>query len=280
MLGTPVGRLRDRGRVGYVPQRHTVSGAVPATVREVVGVGRLARLGLFRRPGAADRAAVADAVAAVGLSDRLRDPVASLSGGQQRRVLVARALAAEPDLLIMDEPTAGVDAANQQALAAVLAEVSARGTTLVVVTHEIGPMAGVLGRAVVVDHGRIRYDGPLAGAAPWSGGGHHHAPEAQGSGATGYRLDQPRVTSRAARPATAAADVEILEYGFMQRALLASLMVGLVAPGGGHLPRAAAALAARRRDRATWPWPASRSGSSRRRRRSARPWSPPSSAGS
>jgi len=195
VLGTPVGRLRDRGRVGYVPQRHTVSGAVPATVREVVGVGRLARLGLFRRPGAADRAAVADAVAAVGLSDRLHDPVAWLSGGQQRRVLVARALAAEPDLLIMDEPTAGVDAANQQALATVLAEVSSRGTTIVVVTHEIGPMTGVLGRAVVVDHGRIRYDGPLAGAAPWSGGGHHHGPEADGPTARGYRLDQPRVTA-------------------------------------------------------------------------------------
>lgn len=194
VLGTPVGRLRHRGRVGYVPQRHTVSGAVPATVREVVGVGRLARLGLVRRPGAVDRAAVADAVAAVGLTDRLDDPVASLSGGQQRRVLVARALAAEPELLIMDEPTAGVDLANQQALAAVLSGVSARGTTIVVVTHEIGAMTGVLSRAVVVDHGRIRYDGALAGAAPWSGGGHHHGPETQGPAATGYRLDQPRVT--------------------------------------------------------------------------------------
>jgi zinc transport system ATP-binding protein len=136
VLGAPVGRLPDqRGRVGYVPQRHTVSGAVPATVREVVGVGRLARLGLFRRLGPGDRSAVADAVAAVGLADRINDPVASLSGGQQRRVLVARALAAEPELLIMDEPTAGVDAASQEALAAVLADVSATGTTLAVVTR-------------------------------------------------------------------------------------------------------------------------------------------------
>ena len=113
VLGSPVGRLRERGRVGYVPQRHSITGAVPATVREVTGVGRLARLGLLRRLGAADRRAVADAVAAVGLADRLDDPVASLSGGQQRRVLVARALAAEPELLIMDEPTAGVDAASR-----------------------------------------------------------------------------------------------------------------------------------------------------------------------
>jgi zinc transport system ATP-binding protein len=191
VLGAPVGRLSERGRVGYVPQRHTVSGAVPATVREIVGVGRLARLGLFRRLGPGDRAAVADAVAAVGLGDRMDDPVASLSGGQQRRVLVARALAAQPELLIMDEPTAGVDVASQEALASVLRGVSERGTTLVVVTHEIAPLAGVLTRAVVVDHGRIRYDGPLAGAERFADGGHHHGPE---TGAAAYRLDQPQVT--------------------------------------------------------------------------------------
>ncbi|MFW3170222.1 metal ABC transporter ATP-binding protein [Geodermatophilus sp. CPCC 206100] len=199
VLGAPVGRLRERGRVGYVPQRHTVSGAVPATVREVVSVGRLARLGLLRRLRPADRAAVADAVAAVGLADRLGDPVASLSGGQQRRVLVARALAAEPELLIMDEPTAGVDAASQDALAAVLAGVSAAGATLLVVTHETAPLAGVLTRAVVVDHGRISYDGPLAGAQSDVDGGHHHPEDAGRPPAKGYRLDQPRVTSDGGR---------------------------------------------------------------------------------
>ncbi|RBY76118.1 ABC transporter [Geodermatophilus sp. TF02-6] len=198
VLGAPVGRLRERGRVGYVPQRHTVSGAVPATVREVVGVGRLARLGSFRRLRPADRAAVADAVAAVGLADRLCDPVASLSGGQQRRVLVARALAAEPELLVMDEPTAGVDAASQDALAAVLADVSATGTTLLVITHETGPLAGVLTRAVVVDHGRIGYDGPLAGAGAGAGG-HHHPEDTGEPPRGGYRIDQPRVTTDGGR---------------------------------------------------------------------------------
>jgi zinc transport system ATP-binding protein len=198
VLGAPVGRLRERGRVGYVPQRHTVSGAVPATVREVVSVGRLARLGLFRRLGAADRAAVGEAVAAVGLADRMEEPVASLSGGQQRRVLVARALAAQPELLVMDEPTAGVDAASQDALAAVLARVSAAGTTLLVVTHETGPLSGVLTRAVVVDHGRIRYDGPLAGAG--SGNGHDDAHCGEDVVRAGYRMDQPTVAARTARP--------------------------------------------------------------------------------
>ena len=199
LLGAPVGRLPERGRVGYVPQRHSITGAVPATVREVVGVGRLARLGLLRRLRPADRAAVADAVSAVGLADRLDDPVAALSGGQQRRVLVARALAAEPELLIMDEPTAGVDAANQAALAGVLAEVSARGATLVVVTHETAPLAGVLTRAVVVDHGRIAYDGPLLPGHALDEAHVHHHPHAvapRGS-RRAYRMDQPTVTPRA-----------------------------------------------------------------------------------
>ncbi|PRY42133.1 zinc transport system ATP-binding protein [Geodermatophilus tzadiensis] len=198
VLGAPVGRLRERGRVGYVPQRHTVSGAMPATVREVVGVGRLPRLGLFGRPGARDRAAVAEAVDAVGLADRLADPVAALSGGQQRRVLVARALAAEPELLVMDEPTAGVDAASQAALATVLARVAAAGTTLLVVTHETGPLAGVLTRAVVVDSGRLTYDGPLAGAGA-AGPDCHHPDEAAQPPVRGYRLDQPRPAPDAVR---------------------------------------------------------------------------------
>jgi len=162
----------------------------------VVAVGRLARLGLFRRLGAADRAAVGEAVAAVGLADRMEEPVASLSGGQQRRVLVARALAAQPELLIMDEPTAGVDAASQDALADVLTRVSATGTTLLVVTHETGPLSDVLTRAVVVDHGRIRYDGPLAGVGPGEGAGRHDHCGPPEEPAARYRLDQPTVTAR------------------------------------------------------------------------------------
>jgi zinc transport system ATP-binding protein len=128
----------------------------------------------------------------------MEEPVASLSGGQQRRVLVARALAAQPELLIMDEPTAGVDAASQDALAEVLTRVSAAGTTLLVVTHEAGPLAGVLTRAVVVDHGRIRYDGPLAGAeaADRQGNGDHHCGTPEDGARPGYRLDQPTVTAR------------------------------------------------------------------------------------
>ena len=189
VLGAPVARLGRRGRIGYVPQRHTVTGAVPATVREVVGVGRLARLGLLRRVGPGDRSAVLDAIAAVGLADRADDPVSSLSGGQQRRVLVARALAAEPELLIMDEPTAGVDAGSQDALARTLAEVAAAGTTVVVVTHETAALSAVLYRAVVIDDGRISYDGPLPGPGAARDDDCHSAGALFGGG-RGYRMDQ------------------------------------------------------------------------------------------
>jgi zinc transport system ATP-binding protein len=98
----------------------------------------------------------------VGLAERAGSDVAELSGGQQRRVLVARALAAEPEVLVMDEPTAGVDASQQVALARALASLRARKVTLLVVTHEIGPLAPVLDRCVVLDEGRVTHDGPLA----------------------------------------------------------------------------------------------------------------------
>ncbi|MQA98337.1 MAG: ATP-binding cassette domain-containing protein [Streptosporangiales bacterium] len=158
--GTPPTRFRDWARIGYVPQRLSAGGGVPATVREVVASGRVARRRRLRPASAADRAAVNEALAAVGLSDRAGESVQELSGGQQQRVLIARALAGEPDTLVLDEPTAGVDAENQQALAATLGEVAARGATVVLVAHELGPLAGVVTRSVVLSDGRVVHDGP------------------------------------------------------------------------------------------------------------------------
>ncbi|MGN6302776.1 MAG: metal ABC transporter ATP-binding protein [Angustibacter sp.] len=169
---------RDRARVGYVPQRHTVGGAVPSTVREVVSSGRLARLGPLGRLRAADRACVQTAIDTVQLGPFADVDVAQLSGGQQRRVLIARALAAEPEVLVMDEPTAGVDRASQQALADTIRRLAERGVPMLVVTHEAGPLADVFTRAVVVSDGRIVADGPIAGLpADLDVDGHHHDDE-------------------------------------------------------------------------------------------------------
>ena len=150
LFGEPRGQFRDWHRVGYVPQRSAVGGGVPVTVRELVSSGRLARVGPWRRFREADRCAVDCALDGVGLAGYDRRPVAELSGGQQRRALVARALAGDPELLVLDEPTAGVDADNQRVLAATLAGLAATGTAVVVVVHETGPLASVISRTVTV----------------------------------------------------------------------------------------------------------------------------------
>ncbi|MGZ5405809.1 MAG: ATP-binding cassette domain-containing protein, partial [Nocardioides sp.] len=108
----------------------------------------------------------------VGLADRALDSVATLSGGQQQRVLIARALAGEPEVFFLDEPTAGVDVTSQRALASTLGVLKERGATVVLVAHELGPMAALVDRAVVMAHGRVEYDGePLDEATLHS---HHH----------------------------------------------------------------------------------------------------------
>ena len=160
LFGTPVQRFHQWRRIGYVPQRITAAGGVPATVQEVVTSGRLARRRLFRPLGAADKAAILHSLDVVGLSDRRRDAVAELSGGQQQRVLIARALAGEPDLLILDEPTAGVDQASQAVFSDAVHELVARGTTVILVSHDLGPMDALVDRCVVLRNGRIAYDGP------------------------------------------------------------------------------------------------------------------------
>ncbi|MGW4028954.1 metal ABC transporter ATP-binding protein [Streptomyces sp. NPDC004838] len=159
LFGTELRRFRHWSRVGYVPQRTTAASGVPATVREVVSSGRLsrARLGRFSR---ADRAAVDHAIGLVGLSDRAKDSVSALSGGQHQRVLIARALASGPELLIMDEPMAGVDLAAQGVLAETLREQVAAGTTVLLVLHELGAIEPLIDRAVVLRDGCVVHDGP------------------------------------------------------------------------------------------------------------------------
>ncbi|MEH1011854.1 metal ABC transporter ATP-binding protein [Micromonospora sp. CPCC 206060] len=172
LFGTAQRRFRQWHRIGYVPQRLGAGSGVPATVREVVASGRLARRGVLRPAGAADRTAVAEALAAVGLTDRAGDPVATLSGGQQQRTLIARALAGRPELLVLDEPTAGVDMASQEAFAEALAGFVDGGGTVLLVAHELGPLRPLISRAVVVHQGGIAHDGAVPEPA-----GHHAEPD-------------------------------------------------------------------------------------------------------
>lgn len=157
--GTPLRRFREWGRIGYVPQRLSAGGGVPATVREVVASGQVVRRRRLHRATAAERAAVGEALEAVDLADRARDSVHELSGGQQQRVLIARALAARPDTFFLDEPMAGVDAASQRALARTVTRLSAQGATVVLVLHEPGPLEPLIGRSIVLSGGGIAHDG-------------------------------------------------------------------------------------------------------------------------
>ena len=143
LFGLPIAQFRERWRIGYVPQRPALLGSgVPATVEEVVSAGRLARLGALGRRGPLDREATLRAIATVGLEARQRDPMDRLSAGQQQRALIARALASEPQLLLLDEALAGVDLDTQEGLYALFRRLTAeRGLAVVFVSHDVGVLA-------------------------------------------------------------------------------------------------------------------------------------------
>jgi zinc transport system ATP-binding protein len=172
--GTPVTEFRDWDRIGYVPQRLLSAGAVPMSVREVVESARWSPRTRWRLRRKDERDAAEEALHEVGLWDRREDRLDTLSGGQQRRVLIARALATGADTLILDEPTAGIDAESQARLATTLRRLRDSGRTILLVTHELGPVADLTTRAVVLargEHGSVRYDGPPRAEEL----AHHHA---------------------------------------------------------------------------------------------------------
>ena len=159
LFGVPPRRLRERWRLGYVPQRPRLAPDLPATVEEVVAAGRLAKQGWWRRPRSADRAAVAHALESVALADMRGSRVVELSGGQQQRVLIAKALASEPELLILDEPTAGVDAQAQRLFReSIVHLLREHGAAVLLVSHELGAVADDLDRVVVLRR-RVLFDG-------------------------------------------------------------------------------------------------------------------------
>ncbi len=128
---------RVRGRVAYVPQRSSVDWDFPASVLDVVLMGRYGRLGLFRRPGRADVAFARQCLEQLGMLPYERRQIAQLSGGQQQRVFLARALAQEAELYFLDEPFTGVDAATESAIIELLRTLRGRGHTIVSVHHDL-----------------------------------------------------------------------------------------------------------------------------------------------
>ncbi len=175
LFGASAGERGSRPRIGYVSQRAQRASATPVTVHEVVEAGRLAVRGPFGPLRAPDRAVVREAIDRVGLGDRAHKPLRTLSGGMQQRAFIARALASEPALLALDEPTTGVDAASQESLAALLAaRRAALGMTLLYVSHEFGAVEHVVSRLVLV-RGRIVFDGdPAQLPALWHDPSHTH----------------------------------------------------------------------------------------------------------
>jgi ABC-type Mn2+/Zn2+ transport system ATPase subunit len=128
---------RRGGAIAYVPQRDAVNWRFPATVADVVLMGRYGRLGWLRRPGPNDRAIAAESLTQVGMADYAARPIGRLSGGQQQRVFLARALAQQPEVLLLDEPISGVDAPTQETILGILKQLAGQGKTILITTHDL-----------------------------------------------------------------------------------------------------------------------------------------------
>ncbi len=155
-----IGRDQRARAIGYLPQQATIHWALP--VADLVMLGRLPHIGAWRSPGPADRAAVAAAMAALDIADLAGRPATRLSGGEQARVLMARALAGEPRIVLADEPTAGLDPYHRLETLEHLAGLAGGGTAVVVVLHDLTLAARFCGRLILVDRGRLVADGAPA----------------------------------------------------------------------------------------------------------------------
>ncbi len=144
--------------IGYVPQREHIDTIMPVTAMEVALMGRAPRLGPLARPGRADREAARRALEQTGVDHLANRLLRDVSGGQQQRVLLARALAAEPDLLVLDEPTNGMDLAGEHAIVELLVELNrTRGLTVVMVTHLLPIVLNAVTTILLIEGGRTLY---------------------------------------------------------------------------------------------------------------------------
>jgi len=161
--GVSPAAARKRGLVGYVPQSEDVDWTFPVSVRDVVMMGRYGRLGPTRRPKAADRAAVEEALERVELSALADRQIGRLSGGQRKRAFVARGIAQDAPILLLDEPFAGVDKSSEATIVRLLRDLAADGRTVLVSTHDLHALPALADEAVLLLH-RVVFHGGVADA--------------------------------------------------------------------------------------------------------------------
>ena len=150
LLGMPVREALRRNLVAYVPQAEEVDWSFPVLVEDVVMMGRYGHMGMLRRPSATDRAKVDEALARVGLTDLRHRQIGELSGGQKKRVFLARALAQEGRIILLDEPFTGVDVKTEEQIIALLRSLSEEGHVMLVSTHNLGSVPDFCDRTVLV----------------------------------------------------------------------------------------------------------------------------------
>ena len=158
LFGVPAHEFDDGSRVGYVAQHASAAKEMPITVREVVKMGRFPHVG-FGRLSAADWRVVDRALETVGMAAFADRRVTELSGGQRQRAFIARALAGEADLLVLDEPTVGVDAESVDALYELLDGLNREGITVVLIEHDLGAVTEHAERVVCMNR-EVYFDGP------------------------------------------------------------------------------------------------------------------------
>lgn len=174
LFGAPLKTRRtvDWERIGYAPQRTTATSGVPATALETV-MGGLVYGHRLRGPrNGRDRAM--EALATVGLAERANESVQTFSGGQQQRILTARALVRDPDMIILDEPFAGVDTLSRRAILDVLHAQHAAGKTIILVLHEVHEYLDLVDEALILDGGRVLEH--TSAISDLRGSGHHALP--------------------------------------------------------------------------------------------------------
>ena len=154
---------RHRSRVGYVPQRESVDWDFPTSALDVVTMGLYGKLGWLKRPGRRERETAMACLEKVGMTEFAGRQISQLSGGQQQRVFLARALAQDAELYLMDEPFAGVDATTEQAILALMQELRAEGRTVVAVHHDLQTVAEYFDRVVLLNM-RLVASGPMTEA--------------------------------------------------------------------------------------------------------------------